>query len=1174
VAAKLRELRETDGEEDAPPPQSPLDIVRTLNLVEKIWIKATEASDGLDEEEFVDFLSAIMHLSRDEISILFQKMDANSDGTLSWDEYLSYILRDVAHKWSFRDARGTFHLRENDLMPTDVGVPVKQVIALPRDPVANTGPRFAFSCVDSSVQIWDAQSLGFICYLPLAPAQGGALQAQLPAFLSSFSVSERLGARHSTLAKAAASASTAGPTASNSTPDSREADGKNESKQAGGASGLEKKEARLRAAADSPRAARVPALALGGLQNSAGAGAQPKAQTARRPSVTRAASHAPGGPLTARREGGSALSNRGSESAPPAGGNGHLRLDFDVAAVLGGKGAIPFSSARQSMALPHAAIAYYAAQRQLVVATLDRQILFFSPAFRSYSLTTSFLCGETPQCLAVESHPSTGAALLVVGDARGSIWIYEAESKRRVVTLERIHGTEAVRQARMIAGLGLVSTGLDARVAIIDADRWQVVRYLCGHERGIYSFAYSGVHRCLFTTGFDGQVLVWDPYYQKPIGRLNVQHNNVIEVLLNESRNQIITVSRDKKIRVFDVRNFRCIQSLVDTSQHAPYDELSAAAFDAEHQRLITVGSRMRFWPVQTAPGNRVNRGGPAHSNLILNVCFSRVFKLLLSVGVDETVRLWDITTGKNVFTFSAHHSAPLTTASLDHRGKRILTASTNGEVRVWNFNNGACMHEFEPVHREITQLLYLPLSQNTVVGATAGRWLMRWPDPSVAKTVPLLEQDAIDVDITCVSSHGSVLVTGTSDGSIIVWFVDSARISSRVRLPDPDGEQRRAQPQQQQQKQKQQQQQQQQANKARRASLGDGGAARRLAIPCAVSRVGFMTKPGSVILVAATEGGWLHFLTERTWKLLASIRAFDEGVSGVAFDERGTRLMAVDSQHGAKIWDVSALGTEPCSEDKLPLVRAWMTHEHARVSDLIVVEYDGASAFCTASDSGDIVLWTFEGSELARFGQAAPWPLLPAQAVAASTSLNSLAESAASEGDAAAGEAETSDAVQRAHERDAHALQPTAAQRQLQALLERPRYAEVHPPYVPHTLAKAEMREEVNAGPRLRAQELRRELEEKKSGKRAEVGPQSGARTVTALEAKLGMLDAQSRRRDEADQRAANRLGVSRGGIAVLRKASAGVGATPPSKLRKPAFGRQTSLAAAESTAALPSSS
>lgn len=56
-------------------------------------MKATEIQGGLDRRQFVDFLSSVLMLPAERLVVLFQKMDANDDGNLSWDEYISYLLK-------------------------------------------------------------------------------------------------------------------------------------------------------------------------------------------------------------------------------------------------------------------------------------------------------------------------------------------------------------------------------------------------------------------------------------------------------------------------------------------------------------------------------------------------------------------------------------------------------------------------------------------------------------------------------------------------------------------------------------------------------------------------------------------------------------------------------------------------------------------------------------------------------------------------------------------------------------------------------------------------------------------------------------------------------------------------------------------------------------------------
>jgi hypothetical protein len=67
-------------------------------------------------------------MPEEQLGILFQKMDANSDGTLSWDEYLSYLLREVTHNWQIRSAHGQWHIRDVDEPAYPVHNVVTQIV--------------------------------------------------------------------------------------------------------------------------------------------------------------------------------------------------------------------------------------------------------------------------------------------------------------------------------------------------------------------------------------------------------------------------------------------------------------------------------------------------------------------------------------------------------------------------------------------------------------------------------------------------------------------------------------------------------------------------------------------------------------------------------------------------------------------------------------------------------------------------------------------------------------------------------------------------------------------------------------------------------------------------------------------------------------------------------------
>jgi len=73
------------------------DLIFCLDVVERLWECVN--GDGLSCAEFSSLLCAMLGRPRNHFDVLFQKMDADGDETLSWGEYVSFLSQQQAHLW-------------------------------------------------------------------------------------------------------------------------------------------------------------------------------------------------------------------------------------------------------------------------------------------------------------------------------------------------------------------------------------------------------------------------------------------------------------------------------------------------------------------------------------------------------------------------------------------------------------------------------------------------------------------------------------------------------------------------------------------------------------------------------------------------------------------------------------------------------------------------------------------------------------------------------------------------------------------------------------------------------------------------------------------------------------------------------------------------------------------
>jgi WD40 repeat protein/Ca2+-binding EF-hand superfamily protein len=235
---------------------------------------------------------------------------------------------------------------------------------------------------------------------------------------------------------------------------------------------------------------------------------------------------------------------------------------------------------------------------------------------------------------------------------------------------------------------------------------------------------------------------------------------------------------------------------------------------------------------------NRAMAG--AHVSKVVSLCYSHRFGQCISM--DELGEVYvneynsDTGTASRILKFhvaEAHDGALLTASTLDAHGSRIFTGCANGMVRLWNTNSGEQMVEVMS-EAEQAEFVVRAISRDTdgqqgdgeaavvarrrrhkppKVEVSALRWLagshsssyfhlmatgwggavMLWRDPAEPHGRPMRLQlpagasergGAPPADVLCGCSSDSFVAVGTADGRILCWFFSNAEFRMSTALP------------------------------------------------------------------------------------------------------------------------------------------------------------------------------------------------------------------------------------------------------------------------------------------------------------------------------------------------------------------------------------------------------
>eukprot|EP01062_Namystynia_karyoxenos_P017221 TRINITY_DN16329_c0_g2_i1.p1 TRINITY_DN16329_c0_g2~~TRINITY_DN16329_c0_g2_i1.p1 ORF type:complete len:1461 (+),score=335.23 TRINITY_DN16329_c0_g2_i1:109-4491(+) len=332
------------------------------------------------------------------------------------------------------------------------------------------------------------------------------------------------------------------------------------------------------------------------------------------------------------------------------------------------------------------------------------------------------------------------------------------------------------------------------------------------NNRGVYGFDYSPELNLLVSWGENRKFIIWNPLTGLSLFQRS-EHTHPLTHVMFKPNHQLVSLSEDKTIKIWDTRTLRCVQTLVDKQQRLPEDRYRCMAYDRVRSTIVTGAAvpvlfRMRVVQERMEAGVSVQQQVGGHSQPVTLVMFNPRFGHIVSIDRDS-IFTWDLVTGKQL---SVWHpdvlQADVQTGSQEEGSKRISAAcfgyclrrlmccSDDGNVHVFNYVKSTALKTcISGAHEELCCCMSvltnegMPYAEPYIIAAGLSKKLSLWKDKAYRGMASGEEQIIRPAHQMGIESYGFAytldfvpparLLVGTHKGFLLMFNLNNMALVS-----------------------------------------------------------------------------------------------------------------------------------------------------------------------------------------------------------------------------------------------------------------------------------------------------------------------------------------------------------------------------------------------------------
>jgi len=199
---------------------------------------------------------------------------------------------------------------------------------------------------------------------------------------------------------------------------------------------------------------------------------------------------------------------------------------------------------------------------------------------------------------------------------------------------------------------------------------------------------------------------------------------------------------------------------------------ISSVAFSPDGRYALS-GSRdhtLKLWEVSTGRELRTFKG---HKDIVYSVAFSPNSHFCLSGSSDKTMKLWDVSTGREVRTFAGHKNL-VHSVAFSPNGRYALSGSWDCTLKLWEVSTGREVRTFKG-HKSVVISVAFSSDGRYALSGSQDNTMKLWK-VSTGRQVRTFAGHKHLVSSVAFSPNGRYALSGSYDKTLKLWEISTGR--------------------------------------------------------------------------------------------------------------------------------------------------------------------------------------------------------------------------------------------------------------------------------------------------------------------------------------------------------------------------------------------------------------